>query len=82
MRRTLVLMLATATLLTCAANGDAALASPATQSVALQQNAGHDGHIADAAIATPLQELWSRTLPELISNPVIVNGTASSPRPT
>ena len=70
----LVLMLAAATL-TCAANGDAALASPATQSVAFQQNAGHDGHIADAAIATPLQELWSRTLPERISHPVIVNGT-------
>ena len=68
-----VKILAAATLLACATAGDTALASPATQSVAFQQNAAHDGHIADAAIATPLQEQWSRTLPR-VSQPLIVNG--------
>ena len=69
----LILALAAATLTSSAATD--AVASPATQSVAFQQNASHDGFIADAAIATPLQELWSITLPERISNPLIVNGT-------
>ena len=51
-----------------------ALASAADQSVAYQLNAAHDGHISDAALATPLAQAWSVTLPGAISYPVIANG--------
>ena len=51
-----------------------ALASPANQAVALQGNATHDGHIADAGIATPLTQAWAVTLPSIVSYPLIVNG--------
>lgn len=51
-----------------------ALASPADQSVAYQLDAAHDGHISDAALATPLAQAWSVTLPGAISYPLIVNG--------
>lgn len=51
-----------------------AVASPADQSVAYQLGPTHDGHMINAALATPLTQQWSVTLPGASSYPLIVNG--------
>jgi outer membrane protein assembly factor BamB len=46
----------------------------AGQADAFQQDAAHDGFIADAGLSAPLTQDWSITLPSAISYPLIVNG--------
>jgi outer membrane protein assembly factor BamB len=49
-------------------------AAVAGQADAFQQDAAHDGFIADAGLSAPLTQDWSITLPSAISYPLIVNG--------
>ena len=57
-----------------AASVNQAAGSAAAQSVAYQLNPAHDGHMPNAALATPLAEAWAVTLPGPSSYPLIVNG--------
>ena len=49
-------------------------AAVAGEADAYQQDAAHDGFIADAGLSAPLTQDWSITLPSAVSYPLIVNG--------
>jgi outer membrane protein assembly factor BamB len=51
-----------------------AQASPGDQSVAYQQDPGHDGHAGDVSLAVVPGQHWARTFPGAVSYPLIVNG--------
>jgi outer membrane protein assembly factor BamB len=62
-------------LLALAVLSSGAAAAAAGQADAYQQDAAHDGFVADAGLSAPLTQDWSITLPSAISYPLIVNGT-------
>ena len=51
-----------------------ASAESSDQAVAYQLDAGHDGYQSGDPITAPLSQIWSITLPGLISYPLIANG--------
>src|SRR5580704_11455271 len=63
-----------AVLALCFAVPAVASAASSDQAVAYQLDAGHDGYQSGDPITAPLAQLWSVTLPGLISYPLIANG--------
>jgi outer membrane protein assembly factor BamB len=71
--RAVVVAAVAGTIVAIAAAGQA-LASPADQATAYQNDVAHDGYIANAGLSAPLTHAWSYTLPGDASFSLIVNG--------